>query len=85
MLSDLAPMGSPYALGKQGIYFIRSVGQGGGQELAFLRFANHQILPIITIPRSVTFGLALSPDERLILYSQTDQIGTGLMLVENFR
>jgi Tol biopolymer transport system component/DNA-binding winged helix-turn-helix (wHTH) protein len=85
VLSDLAPLGSPYALGKQGIYFIRSVGQGGGQELAFLRFANHQISPIITIPRSVTFGLTLSPDERLILYSQQDHVSSNLMLVENFR
>jgi Tol biopolymer transport system component/DNA-binding winged helix-turn-helix (wHTH) protein len=84
VLSDLAPLGSAYALGKQGIYFIRSVGQGGGQELAFLRFANHQISPIITIPRSVTDGLALSPDERLILYSQRDHVSSNLMLVENF-
>jgi Tol biopolymer transport system component/DNA-binding winged helix-turn-helix (wHTH) protein len=84
VLSDLAPLGSCYALGKQGIYFIRSVGQGGGQELAFLRFANHQISPIITIPRSVTLGLALSPDERLILYSQRDHVSSNLMLVENF-
>jgi Tol biopolymer transport system component/DNA-binding winged helix-turn-helix (wHTH) protein len=84
LAGPLAPLGSPYALGKQGIYFIRSVGQEGGQELAFLRFANHQISPIITIPRSVTFGLALSPDERLILYSQRDQVSSNLMLVENF-
>ena len=84
MPSDLAPLGSAYALGKQGIYFIRSAGHGGGQELAFLRFANHQISPIITIPRSVTLGLALSPDERLILYSQRDQVSSDLMLVENF-
>jgi Tol biopolymer transport system component/DNA-binding winged helix-turn-helix (wHTH) protein len=84
VLSDLAPLGSAYALGKQGIYFIRSAGQGGGQELAFLRFANHQISPIIAIPRSVTLGLALSPDERLILYSRRDQVSSDLMLVENF-
>ena len=60
VLSDLAPLGSCYALGKQGIYFIRVI--GGGQELAFLSFATGQISPIVTLPRSVTFGLALSPD-----------------------
>jgi Tol biopolymer transport system component/DNA-binding winged helix-turn-helix (wHTH) protein len=84
VLSDLAPSGSAYALGKQGIYFIRATGQGGGQELAFLPFATRQISPVVTIPRSVTDGLALSPDERLILYSQIDQVGSDLMLVENF-
>jgi hypothetical protein len=78
-------LGSAYALGKQGIYFIRPTSQGSGQELAFLRFATGQISSIVTIPRSVTFGLALSPDERLILYSQRDQVGSDLMLVENFR
>jgi Tol biopolymer transport system component len=83
VLSDLAPLGSAYALGKQGIYFIRATGQGGGQELAFLRFATRQISPVVAIPRSVTDGLALSPDERLILYSQRDQV-SDLMLVENF-
>jgi Tol biopolymer transport system component/DNA-binding winged helix-turn-helix (wHTH) protein len=84
VLSDLAPSGSAYALGKQGIYFIRATGQGGGQELAFLPFATRQISPVVTIPRSVTDGLALSPDERLILYSQRDHVSSNLMLVENF-
>jgi hypothetical protein len=55
------------------------------RSLLFLRFANHQISTIVTIPRSVTFGLVLSPDERLILYSQRDQVSSDLMLVENFR
>jgi Tol biopolymer transport system component/DNA-binding winged helix-turn-helix (wHTH) protein len=85
VLSDLAPSGSAYALGKQGIYFIRATGQGGEQELAFLRFATRQISPVVAIPRSVTDGLALSPDEMLILYSQRDQVSSDLMLVENFR
>jgi Tol biopolymer transport system component/DNA-binding winged helix-turn-helix (wHTH) protein len=85
VLSDLAPSGSAYALGRQGIYFIRATGQGGEQELAFLCFATRQISPVVAIPRSVTDGLALSPDEMLILYSQRDQVSSDLMLVENFR
>jgi Tol biopolymer transport system component len=35
VLSDLAPLGLLMRWGKQGIYFIRTVGQGGRQELAF--------------------------------------------------
>ena len=85
VLPAVAPFGSAYALGKQGIYFIRPTGQGCGQELAFLRVSTGQISSIVTIPRSVTFGLTLSPDERLILYGQRDQVGSDLMLVENFR
>jgi hypothetical protein len=77
-------LGTAYALGKHGIYFIRPAGQGGGQELAFLDFATSQVASVATIPRSVSLGLALSPDEQLILYSQIDQVGSDLMLVENF-
>jgi Tol biopolymer transport system component/DNA-binding winged helix-turn-helix (wHTH) protein len=86
VLPTVAASGAAYALGKQGIYFIRPNDQGSGQELAFLRFATRQISSIVTIPRprSVNLGLALSPDERMILYSQTDQVGSDLMLVENF-
>jgi Tol biopolymer transport system component/DNA-binding winged helix-turn-helix (wHTH) protein len=84
VLPAVAAFGTAYALGKQGIYFIRPKGQGSGQELAFLDFAKGEVRSLITIPRAVTFGLALSPDERLILYSQIDQVGSDLMLVENF-
>jgi hypothetical protein len=85
VLPAVAAFGTAYALGKQGIYFIRPDGQGSGQELAFLGFANSQVTSlVVTIPRAVTFGLALSPDERLILYSQIDQVSSDLMLVENF-
>ena len=84
VLPAVATYGSAYAPGKEGVYFIRPTGQGSGQELAFLRFATSQTTSVVTIPRAVGLGLALSPDERLILYSQTDQVGSDLMLVENF-
>ena len=84
VLPAVAGFGSAYAPGKEGIYFIRPTGQGSGQELAFLDFATSQITSVATIPRSVALGLALSPDEHLILYSQRDQVGSDLMLVENF-
>ncbi len=74
VLPAVADLGSAYALGKQGIYFIRPTNEGGGQELAFLRFATGQISSIFTISRPVTSPLALSPDERLILYSPRDQL-----------
>jgi Tol biopolymer transport system component len=76
--------GSAFAPGKEGIYFVRSTGQGNRHELVFLRYATGRITSIATIPGPVALGLALSPDGRMILYSQVDQVGSDLMLVEDF-
>ena len=84
VLPAVAAFGSAYALGKHGIYFIRPAGQESGQELTFFSFATAQTTSVATISHRVGLGLALSPDERLVLYSQFDQVGSDLMLVENF-
>jgi dipeptidyl aminopeptidase/acylaminoacyl peptidase len=85
VLPAVAGLGAAYAPGKEGIYFIRPTHRGREEELAFLRHSTGQITSVATIPRPSDLGLALSPDERLILYSQTEQVGSDLMLVENFR
>lgn len=85
VLADVAGIGSAYDIGKTGIYFIGRANHAPGQTLAVLSFATGQITSLATISRPVDAGLAVSPDERLILYSQVDQIGGDLMLVENFR
>jgi Tol biopolymer transport system component len=85
VLPAVAGLGSAYAPGKDGIYFMRPTHRGSEEELAFLRHSTGQISSVVTIPRTSGLGLALSPDERLILYSQTEQVGSDLMLVENFR
>jgi sugar lactone lactonase YvrE len=84
VLPAVAGWGSAYVPGRLGVYFIRPTGHGSEQEIAFLSFATSQITSIATIPRTAALGLALSPDERSILYSQTSQVGSDLMLVENF-
>jgi Tol biopolymer transport system component len=84
LLPAVAGFGTAYAPGKEGIYFIRPTHRGSEEELAFLRHSTGQITSVVTIPRTSALGLALSPDERLILYSQSDQVGSDLMLVENF-
>jgi Tol biopolymer transport system component/DNA-binding winged helix-turn-helix (wHTH) protein len=84
VLPAVAAFGSAFAPGREGIYFIRNAVLGTGQEIAFFRFATRQITSVVNIPRPAEVGLALSPDERLILYSQADEDGSDLMLVENF-
>jgi len=43
------------------------------------------VTTIALIQRSLEFGLSVSPDERFILYTQVDQSGSDLLLVENFQ
>jgi hypothetical protein len=77
-------IGSAYAPGRKGIYFIRQASPGGKQSLMFLRFVDDQMITLAQIPRPVELGFALSPDERTILYSQIDHFTSELMLVEHF-
>jgi len=55
------------------------------QSIQFLKFATGKVAPVITLPRGHTGPLSISPDERYLLYSQLDQRGSDLMLIENFR
>jgi Tol biopolymer transport system component/DNA-binding winged helix-turn-helix (wHTH) protein len=84
VVSNVAALGSAYALGKQGIYFISLPGGGLGQHLAFLNFATGQVTSLANIPRPLFLGLTVSPDERILLYSQMDHVNSDLMLVEHF-
>jgi Tol biopolymer transport system component len=68
-----------------GIYFIPTQSASKGSSIQFFSFATGKIKPIATIERSAGSGLTVSPDGRWILYTQVDQQGSDLMLVENFR
>jgi serine/threonine protein kinase len=73
------------AVVSDGIYFIPTQSGSKGSSIQFFSFATGKIKPIATIERSAGFGLAVSPNGRWILYTQVDQQGSDLMLVENFR
>jgi Tol biopolymer transport system component len=62
-----------------GIYFI------SGTELRYFDFGTRTSKLIRKILKPLDRGLAVSPDEHWLIYTQIDQIGDDLMLVENFR
>ena len=80
----VAAKGTAYAVGRHGIYFISAGSKGLPCRLMFMSFKTSKFQTVADLPRSVELGLALSPNEKTILYSQQDRIDSDLMLVENF-
>jgi eukaryotic-like serine/threonine-protein kinase len=74
-----------WAVGKEGIYFFRPPDKMGHSDICFYEFASGQIRKLLTIQGPVNTHIAVSPDGRTILYPQSDESGSVLMLVDNFR
>lgn len=75
-----------WAVVSEGIYFAQA-NPDGGTSVRFLRFGTGKVKAITTINRrfGCTGGFSLTPDGHYLLYTQQDQSGSDLMLVENFR
>jgi Tol biopolymer transport system component len=87
-----AGMWGNWALVNDGIYFIDWVAKKDSLlpwefAVEFFSFATHQITQVARLRKiPIDFmGLAASPDQRWILYTQIDAGGNDIMLVENFR
>ena len=74
-----------WTVGSKGIYFFRAADDKGRSDLSLYEFATAKTRKLLTVERSVFYGLTVSPDGRTILYTQVDEAGSNLMLVENFR
>jgi Tol biopolymer transport system component len=76
------------ALVNGGIYFVPRQ-TGSGSSIQFLSLATNQIRPVVSFEKPLSAGelggLAFSSDGRWILYTQVDNAGSELMMVENFR
>ena len=82
---DSTTCDNPYAVAKQGIYFFRKGDKKDQVDLCFLPLPTGKTRKILTIERPYVGYVTVSPDGRTILYTQADQTGSDLMLVENFR
>ena len=68
-----------------GIYFFTVPDKQEHSDLSINEFASNTIKKIVAIERTVGSQIEVSPDGRTILYTQLDESGSDLMLVENFR
>jgi Tol biopolymer transport system component len=73
-----------FSVETHGVYFFRTPDQQGRSDISLYDFARNRITKIATVSRSVSNHIAVSPDERTLIYPEFDQLGSDLMLVENF-
>jgi Tol biopolymer transport system component/DNA-binding winged helix-turn-helix (wHTH) protein len=74
-----------WRVANQGIYFATTT--AAGPLIEFFRFASGQVSEVARPakgPEKYIPGLAVSPDERTILYAQMTQSGSDIVMVENF-
>jgi len=69
----------------EGIYFIPEPDADRKFSIQFLSFTTDKVKVVAPIPGPTGWGFSLSPDGRSLLYTQFDEAGSDLMLVENFR
>jgi hypothetical protein len=74
-----------FAIVDEGIYFIPRPDSADRYSIQFFHFVTKKTRSIATIESAIEYYLSVSPDRRWIIYSQVDQQGSDLMLVENFR
>ena len=74
-----------YALEDRGIYFIPRPDPTKCYSIRFYELATGKIRTVAELGKQPCWGLTVSQDRRWALYTQQDQAGSDLMLVENFR
>ncbi len=77
-----------FVVADKGIYFLNQVKEKTKVTLFFFSFASRELTPLREIYRTAApwpLGLAISPDQRWLLFHLWDRFDGDLMLVENFR
>jgi serine/threonine protein kinase len=74
-----------WTLGREGVYFFTAPDKQGHSDIGLYEFSTGKTRKILTIERGISEEIAVSPDGRTILYTQLDEAGSELMMVENFR
>jgi serine/threonine protein kinase/WD40 repeat protein len=74
-----------FAIGKTGIFYIAPIPVADYPALFFKGFQDQASRILLKFQRQIEWGLSLSPDERSIIFSQTDAGNSDILLIERFR
>jgi hypothetical protein len=74
-----------FVVANRGIYFVSRSGPRDQTSLDFFQYATGKRSTLFRIGKPFWWGMALSPDEKSLLYAVVDSAGSNLMLVDNFR
>jgi Tol biopolymer transport system component len=81
--------GLSYALnfvaGDRGLYFLAVVNASNQSSIDFFEYATGKRTTLLKLGKPYWVGMALSADQKSLLYSVIDSAGSNLMLVDNFR
>src|SRR5262249_32919048 len=80
--------GSRVAVTRRGVYFVPGATftpAAVEQTIDFFDFDTGRITRFARLEKPMFIGMAVSPDERWLLFAQIDQTGSDLMLADDFR
>jgi eukaryotic-like serine/threonine-protein kinase len=80
---QVLPQVEYFCVTSKGVYFV--IGGPGGHAIQCLDAATGRVRTLATPEKTLGVGLAVSPDDAYVVWSQWDRYTLNLMLVEGFR
>jgi len=74
-----------FAVGERGLYFVAIGETPDKPSVDFFDFATGKRSTLVRLDKPFWFGMALSPDERSLVFPMVDSAGSNLMVVDKFR
>ena len=75
---------SGFAVMPEGLYYAAPPHSGSDRFVQFYSFSTRTSRPVALARRPFGFGMTVSPDSKFVLFDQQDDVGSDLMLIENF-
>jgi WD40 repeat protein len=75
---------SGFAVTAEGIFYPAPPHSGNQRFIRFFSFSTGEGRPIAVASHAFHIGMSVSPDSKYVLFDQFDELGSDLMLIENF-